>query len=483
MSYTQPRTSALEIFLPPDPPEAPPPEAGPPDRGSHFKGLLEGQTNARTAPAEGEKKKGPRANSAAPAEGSPTPQHEGVTSEAPQGTGTTGTPAEGLQAEAAAQSEPNATLIGGEASGAAGAAVAVGAAAAAPLTSSSSSLGEPQAGGAGGVTPRNNSGEVPGSDTPGSVAVSGEDEGTLAGEASVVTSGGSGASAVAAQIVLPASAEAVTGEETTPAAITVPTTPAVPKTGGETPAQSAAGASQGEAPATEVSVEGREGEGSPGDRDATNQTTTPVPQPKGDESAAPEATASESAPPTQTQATATAPQATAPTGVPIGTAAPTQAAANSPTHAPSFASPQGPAPSPASALEATVRMAAENGYSRARVALRPAELGGIELLLRGGNGGLTATVVAETPQAAQLLEHAAADLQRRLSAQGIELTSLQIGVGGESAGAAQGGRDQGGEASPAAGGTHTGTDEDLLAAPEQTQTIDLGGGVLVDVLA
>ena len=52
---------------------------------------------------------------------------------------------------------------------------------------------------------------------------------------------------------------------------------------------------------------------------------------------------------------------------------------------------------------ATLRMAGENGFTRARVTLRPAELGGVEVFLREGSAGLTATVVAETPHAAQLL--------------------------------------------------------------------------------
>jgi flagellar hook-length control protein FliK len=124
-------------------------------------------------------------------------------------------------------------------------------------------------------------------------------------------------------------------------------------------------------------------------------------------------------------------------------------------------------------------MAGENGFTRARVTLRPAELGGVEVFLREGSAGLTATVVAETPHAAQLLENSATELQRRLAAQGLELTSLQISVGGESAGAAHGGR-QGGETTPA--GTNRGSAEPV-APTEKTQTIDLGGGVLVDVLA
>jgi flagellar hook-length control protein FliK len=126
-------------------------------------------------------------------------------------------------------------------------------------------------------------------------------------------------------------------------------------------------------------------------------------------------------------------------------------------------------------------MAGENGVTRARVTLRPAELGGVEVFLRQGGAGLTATVVAETPQAAQMLETSAAELQRRLAAQGLQLSSLQISVGGESAGAAHGGADRRGAAAPAGGAR--GSAAEPVAGAEQIQTIDLGGGVLVDVLA
>jgi flagellar hook-length control protein FliK len=135
------------------------------------------------------------------------------------------------------------------------------------------------------------------------------------------------------------------------------------------------------------------------------------------------------------------------------------------------------------ALEATLRMAGENGFTRARVTLRPAELGGVEVFLREGGSGLTATVVADNPHAAHLLEGSAAELQRRLAAQGLELTSLRISVGGDSASGMRNGG-EGAEAGAAAGGTRgdSGAAEPA-ASTEKTQTIDLGGGVLVDVLA
>jgi flagellar hook-length control protein FliK len=126
-------------------------------------------------------------------------------------------------------------------------------------------------------------------------------------------------------------------------------------------------------------------------------------------------------------------------------------------------------------------MAAENGFNRARITLRPAELGGVDVFLRDAGAGLAATVVADNPHAAHLLEGAAADLRRHLASSGIELTSLSISVGGEAADAERGGA-EGGEA---AGGASRADGSDIAApaAPEPTKTIQLGGGVLIDVLA
>jgi flagellar hook-length control protein FliK len=167
---------------------------------------------------------------------------------------------------------------------------------------------------------------------------------------------------------------------------------------------------------------------------------------------------------------------TVPSAAPV--AAPTPPSA--PAASAAYFSPT-PAPAPTAALEATLRMAGENGFTRARVTLRPAELGGVEVFLREGSAGLTATVVADTPHAAHLLQSSAAELQRRLAAQGLELASLQVSVGGESTGAAHGGHEGQGTA-PTAGGTRDAAA--AAAAPaEKTQTIELGGGVLVDVLA
>ena len=132
----------------------------------------------------------------------------------------------------------------------------------------------------------------------------------------------------------------------------------------------------------------------------------------------------------------------------------------------------------------TVSAAAQRGVTRARIALRPEELGGVEVHLRHTAEGLSARVVAEVPEAAHLLSQAAGELRRTLEQQGVNIVRIDVGTAGDEAtgpgaGAAgneqRGGRRQGG--SSAAGDTP----ETDLPIPERT--IELPNGALVDVLA
>jgi flagellar hook-length control protein FliK len=138
----------------------------------------------------------------------------------------------------------------------------------------------------------------------------------------------------------------------------------------------------------------------------------------------------------------------------------------------------------AETVEATIRIAAQRGAGHARIALRPAELGGIEIRLRQTSAGLAATVVAEAPEAAQLLQQAAGELRRSLEDQGLQLLRLDVSVAedhqaGHGAGAAgeerPRGRTEGGDAGDAG-------PEDGPAAEAET-AVQLPNGVLVDVLA
>lgn len=183
-------------------------------------------------------------------------------------------------------------------------------------------------------------------------------------------------------------------------------------------------------------------------------------------------------PPTAERASA-APLAPAPG--PLGTA---PASVFAPTPTATTGAPGAPltvAPSPAAAVEATIRLAHSQAFSRARLSLKPAELGGVEIVLHRGAGGVAAAVVAETPEAARLLEASGEDLRRRLEAQGVELSVFSVSVAADdSAPGRDGTPGMAGAAGPARGNDFGG---DGAPGAQPAQTIDLGGGVLVDVLA
>jgi flagellar hook-length control protein FliK len=131
----------------------------------------------------------------------------------------------------------------------------------------------------------------------------------------------------------------------------------------------------------------------------------------------------------------------------------------------------------------TVQAANDRGVTRARIALRPEELGGVEVHLRHTAEGLSARVVAEAPEAAHLLQQAAGELRRTLEQQGLNIVRIDVGTAGdEAAGTGAGAtgherrdgrRPQGGDAGPA----------DTDHQPTLDRTIELPNGALVDVLA
>jgi flagellar hook-length control protein FliK len=134
-------------------------------------------------------------------------------------------------------------------------------------------------------------------------------------------------------------------------------------------------------------------------------------------------------------------------------------------------------------VEAVIRMAQSGGVTRARVALHPAELGGIEIHLRVTHDGLVARVVADHAQAAHVLRDAGGELRRQLESQGLNLVRFDVDTAGARderrsafAQADQGGsRRQGGDAP---------VDElDTTPDPTPETTVRLPNGVLVDVLA
>jgi flagellar hook-length control protein FliK len=118
--------------------------------------------------------------------------------------------------------------------------------------------------------------------------------------------------------------------------------------------------------------------------------------------------------------------------------------------------------------------------TRARIALRPEELGGVEVHLRHTAEGLTARVVAEAPEAAHLLGQAAGELLRSFEQQGITLLRFDVGTAAEHGpGAGAAGHER------RDGRRRESTADDALPTDTTTveHTIELSNGTLVDVLA
>jgi flagellar hook-length control protein FliK len=100
-------------------------------------------------------------------------------------------------------------------------------------------------------------------------------------------------------------------------------------------------------------------------------------------------------------------------------------------------------------VEAALQLAAQrSGVTRARLHLHPAELGAIEIHLRHSASGVSARLVAESPEALTMLQQHGSDLRKSLEAAGIDVLGLDIGARGEERRA-----DQGAFAGAAGGGS------------------------------
>ncbi len=141
----------------------------------------------------------------------------------------------------------------------------------------------------------------------------------------------------------------------------------------------------------------------------------------------------------------------------------------------------------ASAAVATLlHVASERGITRAKMALKPAELGGIEIRLQASAAGVAAQVIADSPEAARLLAQAGDDLRRALEARDVTLISLEVSTSGDQEQqSARGEWADGDEAAPAGSGRNGSSDADGDDEPTETShsVIELPGGLLVDVLA
>jgi flagellar hook-length control protein FliK len=119
------------------------------------------------------------------------------------------------------------------------------------------------------------------------------------------------------------------------------------------------------------------------------------------------------------------------------------------------------------------------------MALRPAELGGIEIRLQSTAAGIAAQVVADSPEAARLLAQAGDDLRRALEARNVTLISLDVSTTADQQ-ARQSARGEwaDGDNAPFTHRRSSGdADGDAEPAPIVHSVIELPGGLLVDVLA
>jgi flagellar hook-length control protein FliK len=78
------------------------------------------------------------------------------------------------------------------------------------------------------------------------------------------------------------------------------------------------------------------------------------------------------------------------------------------------------------AAAALLQVAADRGISRARINLRPADLGGVEVQLSSTPAGVTARLVADSPDAARMLAQAGDELRRALESRDVTLLSLEV---------------------------------------------------------
>jgi flagellar hook-length control protein FliK len=81
-------------------------------------------------------------------------------------------------------------------------------------------------------------------------------------------------------------------------------------------------------------------------------------------------------------------------------------------------------------MQSVIRVAVRGGTSTARIILSPAALGQVEIRLRYSADGVTATVIADRPEAAQALSQSVGELRRALESQGVSILSLDVSQSG-----------------------------------------------------
>ncbi len=133
-----------------------------------------------------------------------------------------------------------------------------------------------------------------------------------------------------------------------------------------------------------------------------------------------------------------------------------------------------------------LHVAHERGITHAKISLRPEDLGGIEVRLQSSPAGISAQLVADSPEAARLLAQAGDDLRRSLEARDVNLLSLEVSTSSDQRQGERPGQTSDPDAPSGAGGTSGETDGDVATGgrdPITVSVLELPGGLLVDVLA
>ena len=133
--------------------------------------------------------------------------------------------------------------------------------------------------------------------------------------------------------------------------------------------------------------------------------------------------------------------------------------------------------------EAVLQTSARTGAGRARIDLRPPELGHVQIDLRYGADGVRATVTTSSPQAVQALAASSGDLKRALEAQGFTVLGLDVGhqETGEHQSRSDGDPNDSGE--PGLAPASYGIDDEDVSNTTIAGARVLAGGTSVDVLA
>jgi len=245
-------------------------------------------------------------------------------------------------------------------------------------------------------------------------------------------------------------------------------------------------AARAEKPAQPQQAQPQQGQQQPGDQQPQKQGADqrPSDQPRAQAPVQPQGRPEAPAVRAEHHVAAPAPQAQAPVTPPAGTPAP-QAVSNA---APQAMTRSVPLSRAAEAVENVIRLGSARGVTHARMSLRPADLGGVEIRLQQTGQGLVASVVADGVEAAQALQQAGADLRRQLEAHGIELQRLDISYSGDDRSGARSAQaeNSGERRSPGESNDSHATDGGDLNPNDEANaiaTLELPDGVLVDVLA